>query len=357
MRKTLLFAALVLAAGGWPAVAWPQAGRTLPPTPVIVSKAAAVTEAPKLAYTGVMEPFIKAQVSADVAGRVTSINHRVGDDVKRGQIMVRLTNPSLELELDVIKAHVRQGEAVVAQARQKLARTRELFEKNLAPAETYEDLAAAYQVSLAGLESTKAQKHELQERLAMMTIRSPIDGEVVRTELEIGQWVSSSAVLFEVYNYSQFELQVGVPGKYMDRIAAGSPVDIVVSEIDRRLTGRVVAAVRHVSAQSGKFVLRVQVDNPHNDFLSGLLAEVQVPLAKIGGALSVPRDAIIRRGGLSQVVVVRDGTAHVVNVQIAGDLGDAVLVESEGLKLDEQVVVRGNERLFSGMKVLVAGSL
>lgn len=134
-------------------------------------------------------------------------------------------------------------------------------------------------------------------------------------------------------------------------------MDIVVSEIDRRLTGRIVAIVRHVNAQSGKFVLRVEVDNPRNDSLSGLLAEVQVPLGRISGALSVPRDAIVRRGGLSQVVVVRDGTAEVVKVQIAGDLGDLVIVESAGLKLDEQVVVRGNERLMSGMKVLVAGTL
>ncbi|HEX9842639.1 MAG TPA: biotin/lipoyl-binding protein, partial [bacterium] len=150
MRKILLFAALALATGWWPGVAWPQAGSTMPPTPVIVSKATAVTETPKLAYTGVLEPYVKAQVSADGAGRVTSINHRVGDEVKRGQVMALLTNPSLELELEVLNAHVRQGEAVVAQARQKLERTRELFEKNLAPAESYEDLAAAFQVAAAG---------------------------------------------------------------------------------------------------------------------------------------------------------------------------------------------------------------
>lgn len=363
VRRVVIFlAAFAIAAAMGSGAAWPQAKpnkakRTRPPTPVIVSRVAAVKQAPKLKYTGVMEPSVKAQLSSDVAGRVTEINSHLGDKVVRNEVLARLANPALELDLDVLRARVLEVEAVVAQSKQKLERTRKLFKKNLASAEVYDDAMAAYRVSQARLVSAKAQRKQLVQRLELMTIRSPIDGEVVQVELDLGQWVSPNVPLYMIYNYDQFEMRVGIPGKYLNRIRIGDAVGIVISEIGKSLTGSIVATVKHVSAKSGKFLLRILVENPHNEPLSGLLAEAHIPLGRLGSVVSVPRDAIVRRGGLSQVIVVRKGVAKVVKVEIAGDLGDAVMVKGGRLKVKDQVVVRGNERLFSGMKVKVTGTL
>jgi multidrug efflux pump subunit AcrA (membrane-fusion protein) len=108
-----------------------------------------------------------------------------------------------------------------------------------------------------------------------------------------------------------------------------------------------------VDTASGNFMLRIDVDNPKGLTLSGLLAEAEVPTGAEAKVKVVPRDAIVRRGAATQVVVVRENKAQVVPVTVTGDLRDQVIVVSNDLKPQEQVVVRGNERLFPGMPVSI----
>lgn len=360
MSRSLPLIAAVLMLLGSGAQAQTQqksAKRARPPTPVVVSEVRQVTELPRLTYTGFLEPVKKASLSPDIPGRVAAINFRAGDSVKAGQVLARLTNPSMKLDLGVLKARLAEENAVLADARQRLARARKLFKQNLASAEQYEDLQAAHRISEARLESAKAQYNQLKQRLDMMIIRAPISGEVVLDNLQIGQWVNSNTVIYEIYNYLEFELRVGIPAKFLNRIPGRQPVEISVPEIGKTLTGRIAAVVRHVSPNTGTFTLRIRVDNPSGNPLSGLTGQALIPIGRPGTMLAVPRDAVVRRGNISQVVVVREGKAQIVKVRVTGNMGDAVIVESDGLSPNEQVVVRGNERLAPGTPVRITGTL
>lgn len=333
------------------------AKRARPPTPVVVSEVRQVTELPRFTYTGFLEPVKKAFLSPDVPGRVAAINFRAGDSVQAGQVLARLTNPSMMLDLGVLKARLKESNAVLADTRQRLTRARKLFKQNLASAEQFEDLQAAYRIGEARLESAKAQYNQLKQRLDMMVIRAPISGEVVLDDLRIGQWVNSNTVIYEIYNYLEFELRVGLPAKFLNRIPGRQPIEIAVPEIGETLTGRIAAVVRHVSAKTGTFTLRIRVDNPSGKPLSGLTGQALVPIGRPGTMLAVPRDAVVRRGNTSQVVVIRKGVAQIVKVRVTGNMGDAVIVDSDGLSPKELVVVRGNERLAPGTPVRITGTL
>ena len=134
-------------------------------------------------------------------------------------------------------------------------------------------------------------------------------------------------------------------------------VKVEVSDIGKTFPGRILVVVRHVDRNTGNFMLRIKIDNPNRMHLSGMLAKVKLPIGKKNLILTVPRDAIVRRGKKTHVVMVTGGKAKIVPVKVKGNRGDSVIVSGKGLAPRQKVVVRGNERLFPGMPVQVAETL
>ena len=328
-----------------------------PPAPVVVSLVKAIREAPKAEYSGLIEPATKALLAADVAGRLVELVKQEGDRVEQGGVLAVLDNPNLKGDLAVLQARVKESEAQLVLSEQQQARAESLYRKKLTSAEKYEDGKAALAVVRAKLASDRAQVERLKDQLARMVIRSPIRGQVISANVELGQWITPNQPMFEIYNYDRFEVAVGVPGRFLTTVQSTGSVAITVPEIGRTLKGAIVAVVRHVDRSTGTFMLRIRVDNSHGLPLSGMLGKVELPLGKSYVLLTVPRDAIVRRGERTHVVAVEKGLAKIIPVQVKGNRGNAVIVTGKGLKPKVRVVVRGNERLLSGMAVKVAGTL
>ncbi|MCZ6474162.1 MAG: efflux RND transporter periplasmic adaptor subunit [SAR324 cluster bacterium] len=331
--------------------------RAARPKPVVVAVVKSVSEAPTFKANGLLAPAKKSLLSVEVSGRVTEVLQQEGDYVEKGQVLAVLSNANLGLEKLVLQARVREAEAERSQSRNKLKRIEALFKQNLASAEQYENELAAMEVTEARHASTLTQLNRIVTQLNMMVVRAPISGQVIKADLEIGQWINSTRPIYEIYNYDRFELLVGVPGRFFNKIDRDTPVTLRVTEIGKTLKGKIQAVVRHVDSASGNFMLRIQVENPKRTPLSGLLARIDVPVSRNGRVLTVPRDAIVRRKGGTQVVVVRKGRAQIVRVKIRGNINQTDVIVDGKLKAREQVVVRGNERLSSGTPVKITGKL
>lgn len=352
---TLAALAVVLAAA-IPGAARAQGGQQ-PASPVVVAPVEQVRRAPSFEYTGLIEPSDKALLSAEVSGRVERVLKRRGDRVEKGEVVARLENPTMSRERKVLQAQVAATEAELSQARQQQRRNAELFRRNLISAEQYEDGAAKVEVTAARLSADRARLERLQDQLERMVIRAPLSGQIVEESVEVGQWITPNNPLFEIYNYEAFDVTVGVPGRYVGSVPEEGRVRMTVPELKRTLQADILAKIAHVQSSTGNFTLRLRVRNPEGLPLSGLLAKVDVPLGPPTVVLAVPRDAIVRQGGNTHVVVVRDGKSQIVPVMLRGALENAVFVEAEGLAEGERVVVRGNERLFPGMPVKVTDTL
>jgi RND family efflux transporter MFP subunit len=332
-------------------------GKAPRPKPVVVAPVRSVTDPPTFKASGLLSPMSKALLSVEVAGRVTAIKRREGDYVKKGHVLAVLNNTDLELNRMVLRARVKEAEAELLQSRQSLRRTSELHRQNLASLEKYENVTASAQVMEARHASAVAQLKRVQTQVDLLTLRAPISGQIIKTDLEIGQWINSNKPIFEIYNFSRFELLVGLPGKFLNKVSKGSMVKVNVGEIGEVLQGKILAVVRHVDAFSGNFKLRIGADNPRGLPLSGLLARIAVPVGGGEAVLTVPRDAIVRRGGKTTVVVVRGGKAQIVPVSVKGNINQSDVIVDGTLKAKEEVVVRGNERLFPGTPVMITGKL
>lgn len=340
-----------------PALAQPKGGKPRP-APVVVAKVTAVTEAPHVEYTGLIEPATKALLSAEVAGRLDRLLKREGDPVQKGEVVAVLENPTLKNDLAVTLARVAETEAQLRVGEQQQKRTEQLFKKNLISAQQYEDGRLNLAVTRARLQSDKVQVERMQDQLNRMVIRSPLSGQVITSKLEVGQWITPNQPILEIFNFDAYELLVGVPGRLLPSVPRSGQVRVSVPEIGAALHGEILAVVQHVDSATGNFTLRVRVSDAKGLPLSGMLAKVSLPVGKARRQLTVPRDAVVRQGPRTHVVLVTpEGKAQIVPVQVQGNFGDAVIVAGKGLADGAPVVVRGNERLFPGMPVQVTDDL
>jgi RND family efflux transporter MFP subunit len=354
----LLCAAGLFAAGSAAAQGGARAGAAPPAQPVVVSKVRAVSESPTGEYTGLIQSANKVLLSAEVAGRLERLLKKQGDPVAKNEVVAELENPSLEDDLALREAHLKETEAQTRLAETQQERIESLYRNKLVSAQQYQDGQLNLAVAKARLHSDRVQVERLKEQLQRMVIRSPIKGQVISSNLEVGQWITPNQPIFEIFNFDEYEVLVGMPGRLLPTVPESGPVQVRVPEYGVTLTGSVLAAVRHVDSSSGNFTLRVRVVNRGGLPLSGLVARVRMPLAEAGPILTVPRDAIVRRGDLTHVVVVgEDSTAQIVPVQVQGNFGAAVIVSGKGLADGMPVVVRGNERLFPGTAVRIAETL
>src|SRR3972149_3528266 len=175
--------------------------------------------------TGTLEPTNEVEISSELSGIIRSVLVDYNDEVKKGQALAQLDTDKLEAEaararadLAVANARVAEAQATLAEARQNLDRYQRLIEKNVASGQKLDEAKATYERAKASLDSAKADvevaKADLKLRqtdIEKACICSPIDGVVLKRQVEPGQTVAATLqapVLFTVAeDLTEMELQ------------------------------------------------------------------------------------------------------------------------------------------------------
>ncbi len=147
-----------------------------------------------------------------VAGRLDSISVRLGDRVKRGQMLAKIEDRELleqvrqaQAAYEVSAATIRQREADLRLAQTNLDRSKNLYERQLIPKQTLDDTDARYQAAAAQLDLAKAQHSQADARLDELKINvsntvitSPVNGFIGKRTLDAGAWVTPNSALLSV---------------------------------------------------------------------------------------------------------------------------------------------------------------
>jgi RND family efflux transporter MFP subunit len=323
------------------------------PVPVTVEPVQVKVTSSTNTYTGEFHPIMESFLSVDEAGRIKELFKREGAFVKKDELLAQVTNPSLEGKLEIARVTIKEALARLKLLEKKLERQQTMFSEHLISAQQVEDDQSDFVLQEAILQTRTAEINRLQSLIDSFSIRAPFDGQIIASPFEVGQWIMPSSPVFHIVNYQTLELNLGIPGKLMGAVLQNSEVAVTVKDTEKKLSGRIVAVMQHVNKETGNFLVKVEVENPADLPLSGLLANVEIPIGQPAEQVLVSRDAIVRKNDKTYVVVSDDGIAKIISVQIKHNQGDQAIVTAEGLADGDQVVVRGNERLSAGTPLLI----
>jgi multidrug efflux system membrane fusion protein len=356
MKRTGWIGAAVV--GGLMACGQDEAPPAPPPLPVTVAVVGSTSGgANETRYGG----SIKADASVDVAFKVSGVvdevtqtrgadgrprNLQDGDYVRRGMPLARLRQNEFRDQVSDAEASLQQAEADYERAAQ-------LYENRSVSKADYD---AAYARYTAG----RARQSQAALSLADATLRSPIDGVILRRSVEVGSLAGPSAPAFTIADTRIVKVVFGVPDVIVSGLKLGGRLTIQAEALPgETLEGRITRISPSADPNSRVFEVEAALPNQDGRMKVGMLATLRIGAGGVDRDLFVPLAAVVRPAGDSSgyaVYVVQDSAAGSSARLRRVDLGEVsgnLITVRDGLRSGERVIVRGATIVSDGQTVRV----
>jgi membrane fusion protein (multidrug efflux system) len=273
----------------------------------------------------------------EVSGRVTRINFRDADRVRRGQLLVQLDD-------QLPAAQVKQAEAELSIARANHKRNQELVEQKFIAQRAVDESAANLQVAEAKLALAQA-------TLARLKIVAPFDGVAGIRGINIGDYLKDGADIVNIEDLDAVYVDFRLPERYQTRIHPGQTAMVEMDALPGKRFQAVVQAIDPLVDANGRSVgVRGCIDNRQLMLRPGMFARITPVFGVREDARVIPEEAIVPQGGRQYVYRLADGPdqdtriAQRVEVQVGIRQPGKVEIVS-GLQAGDTVVTAGQQRI------------
>ncbi|MGM9480600.1 efflux RND transporter periplasmic adaptor subunit [Roseateles sp. NT4] len=330
-----------------------------PPPPTGVVALADVTQAVQAA--GVLQAKTKVDVGAQVSGQVQTIHIELGQQVKKGDLLV-------SLDPELARSDVAQAEAAVAQASASIdsrkvdadAARRELKRQQrlLAGQATSGNEAEKAEIELAKIEADlrgqaanlnrlQAELDKRKVNLSYTRITAPMTGTVVNLPVQVGQTLISvqiTPVILTLADLDTITVRTKVPEADIQAIKVGQTARFsTLSGEGKRYEGK-VRVIQPVPERAGNAVfynVLFEVDNRERALFSDMTVQVDIETGSAKQVLAMPVVALGERGKDGRyTVTVLDAANKQTPRQVKVGLQDGAKVQVlDGLKAGEKVLL------------------
>jgi cobalt-zinc-cadmium efflux system membrane fusion protein len=290
------------------------------------------------------DPADVTNILAPLTGRVTALKVRLGDRVRRGQVLAVIASGDLaQASSDAVKAQDAYNLAAralvrargVEQAGGSAAKDLEAAESGEVQAKSELDRARTRLASLTG--SAAAQGGSL-------VLAAPQDGVVTTLSVSPGAMVNDpTAILMTVANIGHVFVAANVGEGDIGLIQRGAAADVTLAAYPGQpIHGRVSEIDALVQPDTRRQKVRIELENPGERLLPNMYATATFTLAASAGAgVFVPQSALVMNNdAISVMVEVRPWVYQRRVVQLGDETDTAARVVS-GLRPGDRVVVRG----------------
>ena len=350
--------------------------------------------------SGQVQPMTTIQISPQEGGIVQEIVTEEGSRVQAGDVIVRLSNDNLDLQILNSEAELAEKENIlrntlismeqqklslkqdklqlqteVARLRRKYEQNKALYEDKLIAREDYLTSKEDYELAAGKLELVKdraeqdslyrsVQILQMQESLDNMrrnmlmirhrkenlTIKAPIDGELGLLDVVLGQSISAGMKIGQINNLDSYKIEAQIDEHYIDRVSAG------LAATFQRQNDSYGAIIRKVypEVREGKFKadFKFEGETPDN-IRSGQTYYLNLQLGQPEDAVLVPRGTFYQKTGGKWIFVVAPEGGKAVRREIRiGRQNPQYYEVLEGLQPGEKVITSGYDS-FGDNDVLV----
>lgn len=309
-----------------------------------------------LSASGRIEAANSANLSTRIMGYVQEIGVKVGDKVKKGDLLISINNADLQAKRAQVSAGIREAGAAYNNAKKDYERYKALFEEQSASQKEMDDQTARFEMAKARLEGAKQVKNEVESQFAYSNIRAPFDGIITNKFAEEGSMANPGQPLLAIEAPGKFEVISRVPESEISRIQTGIGVDVLINSIDETIPGTVTELSTSARNTGGQYLVKVVLDDTSKEILSGMYATVQFPIEKQEEAsttVMIPEQAIVTRGDLKGIYTVSSQNTAMLRWLRLGRSYDNRVEVLSGLKKDEPYIVSADGKLYNGAKVSV----
>ena len=341
--------------------------------------------------TGQVQPITTVQLSPLEAGIVERLVVEEGASVRKGDVLVELSNTSLTLEILNSEAELAEKQNIlrntlismeqekldlrldkvqldldVERKRRTWQQNEELYRSNLIAREEWLQSKEDYELAAKkrelnierqvqdslyrtvqigqmedNLENMKRNMQLIRQRIDNLQVKSPIDGEVGLLDVVLGQSVTSGQKIGQVNDLSDYKVEAQIDESYIDRVRAG--LDATFEQQDTAFTMRLRKVYPEV--RNGQFRADFTFAGAHpRNIRSGQTYYLHLELGQPTDAVIIPRGSFYQTtGGAWIYVLAPEGDRAYKRAIRIGRQNPQYYEVLEGLEPGERVIVSGYE--------------
>lgn len=296
----------------------------------------------KLMIQGQIEPWRRVSVSAQVEATVEALPVQQGQQVRAGEVLVKLSEEDRPAAVAQARARVRQLTA-------ELKAAERLRSGNLVSESEQLRLESELSASEAALE---------QAQLALRHIQptAPFDGVVNQRDAELGEYVAKGQSLLELVQVDRLKVTGNAPQQSVAGLEAGQQVSVELLD-GRTLDGRLSFVASAANTETRSFYVEVDVPNPDGLRVAGGSATMGISLPEQQATFLSPTYLSLGDDGKLGVLHVDEtDTVRFTAVRLLSATTEGAWVT--GLPASARLVTQGGGFVAPGQTVTpVTGSL
>jgi membrane fusion protein (multidrug efflux system) len=314
-----------------------------PPGVIVEASRVAVVRLPQaLTAVGSLRSDEAVVVRPEVAGRVAEIAFREGEQVSKGQVLLRLDDSVQKADLDRARANLTLSKT-------KHERAIDLRNKGFVSSQALDELDNSVKVAAADTELMTA-------RVNKMTLRAPFSGTIGLRQASVGDYVKEGQDIVNLESLDPLKVDFRLPELALSQVKNGQTLQIALDALpDKTYDGKVFAINPLIDANGRAIVIRAQVPNRDGKLRPGMFARVRLFTNDNKEAIVIPEEALFPVGDDKYVYKVVDGKAQRQKVEI-GQRREGRVEILNGLKGEDVVVTAGVIKLREGVAVSVANA-
>jgi len=354
----LLLVALAACNKG-PAAPAPKAA-SAPAQPLLIAEEdlytvrnAALSSGP--AITGSVQPERRADLRAEVQAVALQVLKENGDNVRKGDLLVRMDDTAIRDGLASAEASARAAQQALDQANRQLERMKTLRTSGMTSAQALDDAEGRRNSAQSEVEAAKARLVLARQQLARTEVRSPFDGVVSDRKVSAGDTAQVGKELLKVIDPNSMRFEGLVSADHIGSVRAGQTVSFRVNGYgDQEFTGKVRRVNPAANSTTRQVEVLVDFTGQKQPRLAGLYAEGRVETQSTN-SLTLPASAVVRDGDATTAWKVASDKLQKVKLAVGDrDPRTGEIVVKAGLAEGDRVIRYPTSMLKDGQTIQAA---
>lgn len=308
------------------------------PVRVKVMKVALSEQKTSGRFSGTVEEAAGTPLSFSVMGTVNAVSFRLGNRVEKGQLLASLDATSVRSSYDAAKA-------ALVQAEDAYRRMKELHGKGSLPEIKWVEVQSK-------LQQARSMEEMARKNLKDCKLYAPFSGVIADKSVEVGQNVIPGMAVGKLLGVSRLKVKISMPESEIASVSLHQKAEIVVPALgSRRFSGMVSEKGIMADPFSRSYEVKIDVADAGGDLMPGMVTEVRLAGADGGTAVIVPARIVqLDEKNRSFVWIDNNGVAEKRVISCGDFAGDGVVITS-GLKVDDRIIVEGQQKVCNGTKI------
>ncbi len=310
-------------------------------------------------FLGTVTPLQTVTLVPQTSGVLQHFSFQQGGLVEKGQLLFQIDPAQALVSLAQAKANLASAQASAQYNATVVAQDKPLVEKDFITRQSYEQARSQAQAAAAQVQADQAAVQQARLNLGYTRITAPISGRIGMAMVKPGNLlVANVTQLATINQISPIGIDFQVPQQLLQsaREAKEKAWQILIQNeqgaelLDR---GTIQIIDNTVSATAATVSVQAQSPNGQNRLWPGEFVQVQMPVAQLQSAMTLPVGAVLQGSSGNFVYVAPKGVVQSQPVKVLWE--DAQSAVIAGISQDAQVIYPVPARIYPGVKVLLPG--